>query len=75
MERFFRHKVPWTIAVDLAQRTFERVRSSQRTARSFRTYLLGLAKHELFDHLRAEQRKMRGDAEIELIVAARPHVE
>jgi RNA polymerase sigma-70 factor (ECF subfamily) len=40
----------------------------QQPVRCFRSYLLGIAKHQLFDHLRSEQRKQRRDADLETLV-------
>jgi RNA polymerase sigma-70 factor (ECF subfamily) len=66
--RFFRNKVPWPIATDLAQRTIEHGLHLRQPVGSFRCYLLGIARHQLLDHLRAEQRKKRRDGELEQLV-------
>ena len=68
VQRFFRNKVPWAVAMDLAQRTLERALQLQLPVRSFRGYLLGIAKNQLFDYLRDEQRKQRRDADLETLV-------
>lgn len=68
VQRFFRNKVPWPVAMDLAQRTIESGLRLQQPVRCFRSYLLGIAKHQLFDHLRSEQRKQRRDADLETLV-------
>jgi RNA polymerase sigma-70 factor (ECF subfamily) len=68
VQRFFRNKVPWAVAMDLAQRTIESGLRLQQPVRCFRSYLLGIAKHQLFDYLRSEQRKKRGDADLETLV-------
>ncbi|HEX3766102.1 MAG TPA: RNA polymerase sigma factor [Kofleriaceae bacterium] len=62
--RFFRNKVPWPVATDLAQRTIEHGLRLRQPVVSFRCYLLGIARHQLLDHLRAEQRKRRRDGEL-----------
>jgi len=66
--RFFRNKVPWAVALDLAQRTVERFLRSEQPVRSFRGCLLGVAKHELFDYLRSELRRKRLDTGLETLV-------
>jgi RNA polymerase sigma-70 factor (ECF subfamily) len=66
--RFFRNKVPWPVAMDLAQRTLESGLRLQQPVRSFRCYLLGIARHHLLDHLRAEQRRRRRDTDLELLI-------
>lgn len=68
VQRFFRNKVPWAVAMDLAQRTLERALQLQQPVRSFRGYVLGIAKNQLFDYLRDEQRKKRRDADLETLV-------
>ena len=68
VQRFFRNKVPWAVAMDLAQRTIESGLRVQQPVRSFRSYLLGIAKHQLFDYLSSEQRKKRRDADLETLV-------
>jgi RNA polymerase sigma-70 factor (ECF subfamily) len=68
VQRFFRNKVPWAVATDLAQRTLEHGLRLQQPVRSFRSYLLGIAKHQLFDYLRAEQRKKRREADLDTLV-------
>jgi RNA polymerase sigma-70 factor (ECF subfamily) len=66
--RFFRNKVPWPVATDLAQRTIEHGLRLRQPVASFRCYLLGIARHQLLDHLRAEQRKRRRDDELAQLV-------
>src|SRR4051812_20979229 len=66
--RFFRNKVPWPVATDLAQRTIEHGLRLQQPVESLRYYLLGIARHQLLDYLRAEQRKRRRDGELEQLV-------
>lgn len=66
--RFFRNKVPWPVATDLAQRTIERGLRLRQPVVSFRCYLLGIARHQLLDHLRAEQRKRRREDELAQLV-------
>lgn len=66
--RFFRNKVSGPVAMDLAQRTIESGLRAQLPIRSFRCYLLGIARHELLDHLRAEQRQKRRDTDLERLV-------
>lgn len=66
--RFFRNKVPGPVATDLAQRTIEHGLRLRRPAVSFRCYLLGIARHQLLDYLRAEQRKKRRAGELEQLV-------
>jgi RNA polymerase sigma factor (sigma-70 family) len=66
--RFFRNKVPWPVATDLAQRTIEHGLHLRQPVASFRCYLLGIARHQLLDHLRAEQRKKRRTGELEQLV-------
>jgi len=68
VQRFFRNKVPWSVAMDLAQRTIESGLRLQQPIRCFRTYLLGIARHQLFDYLRSEQRKQRHEADLETLV-------
>jgi len=68
VQRFFRNKVPWPVAMDLAQRTIESGLRLSQPVRCFRSYLLGIAKHQLFDHLRSEQRKQRREADLETLV-------
>ena len=68
MERFFRNKVPRAAAPDLAQRTIERALRIEASVRSFRNYILGIARHQLYDYLRAEQRRSRRHAELETLV-------
>jgi len=68
VQRFFRNKVPWAVAMDLAQRTLERALRLQQPVHSLRGYLLGIAKNQLFDYLRDEQRKQRRDADLETLV-------
>jgi RNA polymerase sigma-70 factor (ECF subfamily) len=68
VQRFFRNKVPWTVATDLAQRTLEHGLRLQQPVRSFRNYLLGIAKHQLFDYLRSEQRKQRQEVDLDTLV-------
>jgi len=68
VQRFYRNKVPRTAAMDLAQRTIESALRLQAPVRSFRGYILGIARHHLFDHLRGEQRKLRREAELENFV-------
>jgi RNA polymerase sigma-70 factor (ECF subfamily) len=66
--RFFRNKVPLAVAPDLAQRTIEHALRLETPVRSFRNYVLGIARHQLFDYLRGEQRKSRRTAELETMV-------
>jgi RNA polymerase sigma-70 factor (ECF subfamily) len=66
--RFFRNKVPWPVAMDLAQRTLESGLRLRQPVRSFRCYLLGIARHHLLDYLRAEQRRRRRDTDLELLI-------
>jgi RNA polymerase sigma-70 factor (ECF subfamily) len=68
VQRFFRNKVSWTVAMDLAQRTIECGLRLQHPVHSFRRYLLGIAKNQLFDYLRSEQRKKRQEADLEMLV-------
>jgi len=68
VQRFFRNKVPWAVAMDLAQRTLESAVRRHEQARSFRSYLLGIARHQLFDYLRSEQRRLRRAADLETLV-------
>jgi RNA polymerase sigma-70 factor, ECF subfamily len=65
VQRFFRNKVPWAVAMDLSQRTLMACLRAQGEIRSFRSYLLGIATHQLFDYLRAEKRKQRHDTDLE----------
>jgi RNA polymerase sigma factor (sigma-70 family) len=41
---------------------------ARQTERSFRSYILGIAKHQLFDYLRAEHRAKRREADLETLV-------
>ena len=68
VQRFFRNKVPWVVAMDLAQRTLEGGLRVHRPVRSFRSYLLGIAKNLLFEYLRNEQRKKRREVDLETLV-------
>jgi len=68
VERFFRNKVPRAAAPDLAQRTIEQALRIEASVRSFRNYILGIARHQLYDYLRAEQRRSRRHAELETLV-------
>jgi RNA polymerase sigma-70 factor (ECF subfamily) len=68
VQRFFRNKVPWAVAMDLAQRTIESGLRLQQPVRSFRNYLLGIARHQLFEYLRSEQRRKRREADLEQLV-------
>lgn len=68
VQRFFRNKVSWTVATDLAQRTLEAGLRAQGPVRSFRNYLLGIARHHLFDHLRAEQRRKQREVDLDTLV-------
>lgn len=59
IRRFFRNKVPAAVARDLTQDTFLAcveacTRSHHQT--TFRSYLFGIARHVLIDHLRASRR-------------------
>lgn len=71
VRRFFRNKVPAAAARDLVQKTFlaclEAVARLQHHS-TFRSYLLGIARHVLIDHLRAAPR--RGSHEIDLAEVA-----
>jgi RNA polymerase sigma-70 factor, ECF subfamily len=66
--RFFRNKVPLSVAMDLAQRTIEHGLRLRQPVVSFRCYLLGIARHQLLDYLRAEQRKRRREGELAQLV-------
>jgi RNA polymerase sigma factor (sigma-70 family) len=68
IQRFFRNTVPSAVALDLAQRTIEQGLRAPPPARSVRNFLLGIARHQLFDHLRAEQRKQRRAVDLEALV-------
>jgi RNA polymerase sigma factor (sigma-70 family) len=68
VQRFFQNKVPWAVALDLAQHTIESGLRLQQPVRSFRNYLLGIAKNKLFDYLRSEQRKKRREVDLEILV-------
>jgi RNA polymerase sigma factor (sigma-70 family) len=68
VQRFFRNKVPWMVAMDLVQQTLESGLRLQHPVRSFRCYLLGIANHRLLDYLRSEQRKQRRQADLETLV-------
>lgn len=63
--------------MDLGQRTWLECQRSRGEIRCFRSYILGIAIHQLFDYLRAEKRKQRRDADLESLsveetVAASP---
>lgn len=67
VRRFFRNKVPVATSRDLVQKTF--LACMEAFARlhyhsTFRSYLLGIARHVLIDHLRAAPR--RDSREIDL---------
>lgn len=68
VQRFFHNKVPWAVATDLAQRTFEAGLRVQQPVRSFRNYLLGIARHQLFDHLRSEKRRAQREIDLDMLV-------
>jgi RNA polymerase sigma-70 factor (ECF subfamily) len=68
VQRFFRNKVPWAVAMDLSQRTIECGLRVEHPVRSFRAYLLGIAKHQLFEYLRSEQRKQQREADLDTLV-------
>lgn len=68
VQRFFHNKVPWAVATDLAQRTFEAGLRLQQPVRSFRNYLLGIARHQLFDHLRSEERRKQREIDLDTLV-------
>jgi RNA polymerase sigma factor (sigma-70 family) len=68
VQRFFYNKVPWAVATDLAQRTFEAGLRVQQPVRSFRNYLLGIARHQLFDHLRSEKRRAQREIDLDMLV-------
>jgi RNA polymerase sigma factor (sigma-70 family) len=65
VQRFFANKVPWTVALDLAQRTIECALRQTEVPRVFRTYILGIARHQLLDYLRGEQRRKRRALDLE----------
>ncbi|TPV96094.1 MAG: RNA polymerase sigma factor [Myxococcales bacterium FL481] len=57
--RFFRSKIP-DVADDLAQQTFlgcVRGKAQYRGQSSFRTYLFGIARNVLYEHLRGHRRR------------------
>ena len=68
VQRFFCNKVPWAVATDLAQRTIEAGLRLQKPVQSFRNYLLGIARHQLFDYLRSEQRRQRREVDLDTLV-------
>lgn len=68
VQRFFRNKVPWVVATDLAQRTLEHALRADQPIRSFRSYILGIAKHQLYDYLRGEQRTKQREADLDLLI-------
>lgn len=68
VQRFFRNKVPWAVALDLSQRTVEACLRAQDRIRSFRSYVLGVATKQLFEYLRTERRKQRHDVDLETMV-------
>lgn len=68
VQRFFRNKVPWAVALDLSQRTVEACLRAQDRIRSFRSYVLGVATKQLFEYLRTERRKQRHDVDLETMI-------
>lgn len=67
VQRFFRNKVPWSAAIDLAQRTAEACVRSRQDIVCFRKYSLGCAVLLLKDYLRAEARKQRRQPDLETL--------
>jgi RNA polymerase sigma factor (sigma-70 family) len=65
VQRFFRNKVPWEVSLDLAQRTIECALRQTEVPRVFRTYVLGIARHQLIDFIRSEQRRKRRVLDLE----------
>ena len=71
VRRFFRNKVPASAARDLVQKTFLACLEAFARFRhhaTFRSYLLGIARHVLIDHLRVALR--RGGCELDLAEVA-----
>ena len=73
VRRFFRNKVPVSASRDLVQDTFLaclEARARLRSYSTFRTYLLGIARHVLIDYLRTAPRRQLGELDLSDLVLA-----
>lgn len=73
VRRFFRNKVPAATSRDLVQKTFlacVEALARLRYHSTFRSYLLGIARHVLIDHLRAAPRRESRELHLAEIVLA-----
>jgi RNA polymerase sigma-70 factor (ECF subfamily) len=73
VERFFRNKVPASATGDVVQKTFVACLEACHRFRhhsTFRTYVLGIARHVMIDHLRAAARRSSRELELADVVLA-----
>jgi RNA polymerase sigma-70 factor (ECF subfamily) len=73
VRRFFRNKVPEAAARDLVQKTFLACLEAWTRFHhhsTFRTYVLGIARHVLVDHVRAAPRRDVGELDLAELVLA-----